>query len=143
MKSFSLLIISVFIALAVSGQVLVADKSSIAWSTTEWSNTGWGNTDWGRTDWSNTGWSNTGWGNTDWGNTSWGNNVESPRGRNAKDQLMKVTLGIKKPGGSCMVVVAWEKSSGEARDSFAKNCQDCIITDFANSDTTGAESFCQ
>lgn len=138
MKFFRWLLIAVFFVFSVSGQVVAADNTRIAWS----------NTDWGNTDWRNTGWSNTDWGNTDWGDTGWGNDVQSTQGEKPEGQLMKVTLGIKKPDGFCAMVVTWAKSSVEAISAVAQNCQDCIINNLMNSDSTGAvpedaERFCQ
>ena len=128
------MILTLFVVLADSGQVLASDNSRIAWNNSEW-----GNTDWVHTDWGNTDWGHTDWGNTDWGNTGWENSAQNPQVEKPKEQLTKVTLGIKNPDGSCIMVVTWAKSSGEAIDAVAKNCQGCIINELVNSDSPGAE----
>ena len=134
-------IVLLFIFLAGNVQVFADDYSSMTWN-----NSGWGNTDFGKSDWGNTNFGSSDWGNTDWNNTDWSDHVQYWQGEKPIEQLMKVTLGIKKPDGSCFLVVSWERSSGDAISEVAKNCQGCIISNLLNGDTPGAEnarSFCQ
>jgi len=138
MKLLGWLIVSLFIFLAGNGQVFAEDYSSMTWN-----NSGWGNTDFGKSNWGNTNFGYSDWGNTNWTNTDWEDHVRYWQNEKPIEQLMKVTLGIKKPDGSCSIAVTWEKSSGDAMSAIAKNCQDCIISNLVNGDSRGAESFCQ
>ncbi len=137
MKLLGWLIVSLFIVVAVSGQVFADDYSSMTCN-----NNGWGNTDFGQSSWGNTSFGSSDWGNTDWKNTDWGDHVRFWKGEKAIEQLIKVTLGIKKPDGSCSIAVTWDRSGVDAISAVAKNCQDCMITNLANS-VDDAENFCK
>ncbi len=137
MKLLGWLIVSLIIAIAVSGPVFADDYSSMTWN-----NNGWGNTDFGKSSWGNTGFGSSDWGNTNWKNTDWGDHEQYWKGEKPIEQLIKVTLGIKKPNGSCSIAVTWDKSSDDAISAVAKNCQDCMITNLVNS-VENAENFCQ
>jgi hypothetical protein len=147
MKYFGWLLIVLVIVLGGSGQVFAADNSRMTWgSDTQWGNTDWGNSSWGNTNWGPSDWGNTDWNNTNWRNTGQTNTVQYLEGEKPIGQLMKVTLGIKKPDGFCAVIVTWEKSNEEAIRAVAKSCQDCIIDNLASSGTPGLETaggYCQ